>query len=152
RARAGRGEPVPRARAGGRGRAPPAHVELREGPHLARPAPRAAATLPVRLEAREALVDVGDEPRLAHLAVVDDVQAELGLRADDLAHRGPHPARVAVLIVGLPARLRPDQLEQGGRARQAPCVRGEDAVAAALHGLTSSPGSRTRSWSPAART
>src|SRR5206468_4789205 len=140
----------PRGRA--RHRAAEPLVELGEGFHLARAAPRAAPALPVGLEAREALADVGNEAGLAHLAVVDDVEAELRLLADDLAHRALHPARAAALIVGLRARLRPDQLEQVGGTRQAPRVRGEDAVAAALHGLTSSPGSRTRSWSPAGRT
>ena len=41
----------------------------------------------VDLVAAEPFVDVGDEARLAIFAVVDDVDAELGLPAHDLAHR-----------------------------------------------------------------
>ena len=64
-------------------------VELWKGPHLSRATPRAAGRVLVRDESGQALVDVRNEARLAHLAVVDHVQAELGLLADDVSHRGP---------------------------------------------------------------
>ena len=121
----------PHGRTGHRAREP--LVELGEGPHLSRSAPRASCRVPVGLEARQALVDVGDEARLAHLAVVHDVQAELGLLGDDLPHRAPHPGGVRVLIVGSTRRLGLDHLEQVARTWQAAGVGGENTVAAALH-------------------
>ena len=139
----------PHGRARHRPRAP--RVELREGPHLSRSAPRATGRLRVRLEPGQPLVDVGNEARLAHLAVVDDVDAELGLLADDVRHRGPHPRRVAVLIVRPPGRLGLDHLEQVARAGQTARMGRENPVAAALHADASQPGSRTRSWFPSGR-
>ena len=53
----------------------------RTGPLVARPGAR------VDLIAAEPFVDVADETRLAIFAIVDDIDAELGLPAHDLAHR-----------------------------------------------------------------
>src|SRR5213593_296028 len=128
------------ARARGTGhRATEPLVELWKGPHLSRATPRASGRVLVRDESGQALVDVRNEARLAHLAVVDDVQAEHGLLADDLAHRGPHSGRVAILIVRSAAGFRLDHLEQVAGAGQAPGVGRENPIAATLHaGLTCS--------------
>ena len=65
-------------------------VELGKRLDLARVLPRAADRFLEQLEAGEAIVRVVDEAGLAHLAVVDDVHAELGLPAHDVGHRAAH--------------------------------------------------------------
>src|SRR5438067_510999 len=109
-------------------------VELGERSHFARAAPRADPACRVGLEAGQALVDVRNEAGLAHLAVIDDVDAELGLLADDLPDRVSHPGGEGLLIVGAAGRLGLDQLEQVTRARQASGVGRQEAVGAPVHG------------------
>src|SRR5262249_61449584 len=94
-----------------------------------------AGALGVGLEAGEPVVDVRNEAGLAHPAVVDDVDAELGLLLDDLPYRPPHPGGERLRVVGPAGGLGLDQLEQIARARQAPRVRCQDAVGAVLHGV-----------------
>src|SRR5258708_30390236 len=78
-------------------------VELRKGFGLARTSPRALPRhLGIDLEAAETFVDVGDEARLAELAVVDDVDAEFDLLVHDLGDRPPHP-RALRLVIYAPA-------------------------------------------------
>jgi len=71
----------------------------------------------IRLEARQPLVDVGNEAGLAHLAVVDDVDAQLGLLAHDVADRPPHAGGERVRVVRAARGLGLDELQQVGRAR-----------------------------------
>src|SRR5713226_9963821 len=120
--------------AGARQRAPEPLVELGERLHLARARPRAAdRSIGARLEARQALVDVVDEARLAHLPVVDHVDAELDLLPDDLPDRLSEP-RVMKRVVHAPSgRSRLDQLEKVGGTGQAAGMSGENAMRAALH-------------------
>jgi len=59
-------------------------IIIRERLGFARARPRiAAGAVRVDLETRQALVDIGDEPRLAEFAVVDDVDAAFCLLAHD---------------------------------------------------------------------
>jgi hypothetical protein len=71
----------------------------------------------------------------AHLAVVNDVDPELHLLADDAGDGASHARRVGLAIVGLALPLGLDQPEEVGGARQAARMGGEDAVLAALHGV-----------------
>ena len=143
---------VQRAHGRARHRAREPLVELGKRADLARAAPRAPPAFRIGLEAGEALVDVGNEAGLAHLAVVHDVDAELGLLADDLGHRALDPQGQGIRVVGSAGGLGLDQLEQVARTRQASRVSRQDPVGAALHGRASSRGSRTRNCSRAART
>src|SRR5260221_2259470 len=70
------------------------------------------------LEAAETFVDVGDEARLAELAVVDDVDAELDLLVHDLGDRPAQPRGVRLLIDALALLLGLDHVEQIGGAPQ----------------------------------
>jgi hypothetical protein len=81
-----------------------------------------------RLEPGHALVQVGDPGGLAHLAVVDDVDAGLGLAAHLVGDRLLQRALIGVLVVGLAAVLELEELEQLGRPDQAAGVRSEDFV------------------------
>ena len=94
-------------------------------------------------EPGQAVLGVGGVGRLAHLAVVDDVDAGLDLLADNLGHRGADARgqgggihRHAFLF----GEHRPDQIL---RTRKAAGVRRQEAFGAALH-----PG-RFRAWCPA---
>ena len=128
-------------RAGARQRAAEPLVELGERLHLARARPRAAGgSIGARLEAREALVDVVDEARLAHLAVVDHVDAQLDLLPDDLPDRLSEPRAIGPVVHAPSRRSRLDQLEKVGGTGQAAGMSGENAMRAALHGV--SPGTR----------
>jgi hypothetical protein len=71
--------------------------------------------------------------RLAHLAVADDVDSELGLLAHDLGDGLLQASGVGGLVQPRSARSRLDQLENVVRPRQAARMRREYPVAAALH-------------------
>src|SRR6202011_611236 len=74
-------------------------VELREGAVFARLAPVIGALgRGARLDAGEALVDVGDETDAAHLAIGDDIDAGLGLLFYRFADRCLDPGRVGRLV------------------------------------------------------
>ena len=66
-------------------------------------------------EARQPFVGVGEEARLAHLAVGDDVEADLGLSADHVGHRLGRRAP--------PARPRRSPGRPGGRGGGPGCSR-----------------------------
>src|SRR5262249_39067673 len=95
-------------------------VEFRKGPGLARPRPRA---LPrhflVDVEAAETFVDIRDEAWLAEFAVVDDVDAEIDLLADDLGDRAAQSRGVRLLVDRLALFLSLHDVEQIGGPRQA---------------------------------
>src|SRR2546425_6545069 len=88
-------------------------------------------------EAVQPVLDVGRVARLAHLAVVDDVEAALDLAPHDLVHRraDTRGQRYRVHRHALLAREhRPDQV---GRPGQAAGVRGQEPLRAPLHGANS---------------
>ena len=109
-------------------------VEFRKGSCFARACPWALPRhVLVDLEAAKAFVDVGDEARLAELAVIDDVDAEINLRADDLGDRGAQARGVRLRVDRLSLLPRLHDIEQIGGTRQAADVGGEDSVGASLH-------------------
>jgi hypothetical protein len=75
---------------------------------------------------------VGDEARLGHLAVADDVEAGIDLLAHAIFHRAAYPFRIGLLIDRVAVHARQHQLEQIVRARQAADMGGQDAFGAAL--------------------
>jgi hypothetical protein len=89
--------------------------------------------LSVDLEAAEAFVDIGDEARLAELAVIDDVDAEIDLLADNLGDRGAQARGVRLLVDRLAPLPRLHNIEQIGGTRQAADMSGENSLAASLH-------------------
>ena len=135
--RAGAGEMRGR-RPGARQHAAEPVVELGERLHFARPGPAAPRRrIAARLEAREALVHVVDEPGLAHLAVVDHVDSEPHLLVHDVADRRPEPNGVRGRVHGPARRSRGDHLEQIDGPRKAARVGREDPVRAPLHRISS---------------
>ena len=91
----------------------------------------------VDLEAAEALVDIGDEARLAHLAVVDDIDTNIDLFADNVRHRFTH-ARIVLRIVDLfAAATRDVHRVKIRRARQTANMGRENPISAALHRVSS---------------
>src|SRR5262249_2359160 len=94
-------------------------------------------------EAVEALDDVGEEGRLALLAVGDDIDAGLGLPAHDVRDRAANELREGLAVVRLAAVLRAKESDEVVGSREAPDVRGQDPVRAPLHRdllLRSTPG------------
>ncbi len=84
-------------------------------------------------EAAQSILDVGGVTRLAHFAVVDDIDARIDLLADHLIHRGCDATfeRLRVhrhaLFLG---EHRPDQVFRAG---QAAGMGGQEPIGAALH-------------------
>src|SRR5208282_4925265 len=78
-----------------------------------------------------------DRPRrrLAVLAVIDDVDADLRLPAADLLDGGGQPRRVSARVVGLAGKLGAVDFDQRVGPRQAPDMRGKNPSVASLHGL-----------------
>jgi hypothetical protein len=85
-----------------------------------------------QFETADAFVEVGDPGRLAHLAVVDDVDGGLDLVLDHVGDRARQARAVLVAVGGDAARQRLERLEVG-RADQAARVAGQYPV----HGLSS---------------
>jgi hypothetical protein len=96
------------------------------------------------LEACEALDDVAEEARLPLLAIGDDVDAGVGLAANDVGDGLAHQARVGLGVVRLAAVLRGQQRNEVVGAREAADVRREDPVGAALHRVVLLPYPRCR--------
>src|SRR4029450_6631170 len=112
-------------------------IEFRKGSCFARTCPGALPRhLSVDLEAAEAFVGVRDEARLAELAVVDDVDAEIDLLAGDLGDRGAQGRGGGLLVDRLALLPRLHDIEQIGGTRQAADVGGENSVGASLHFLS----------------
>ena len=84
-------------------------------------------------EAGEAILDVGRVARLAHLAVVDDVHARLGLLADDLLDGGRDATRQRSRVDRHAFLLRVHHPDQVLGPRQAARVGREEPFSAALH-------------------
>ena len=124
-------------------------VELGEVARLPRLAPRVAGAVGDRLEAAETVVDVGEEARLADLAVVDDVDPPVALQPDDLGH-GLADAGAERLLVDRPALLllqeRREQVARPGQAadvrRQHPCRAPMHRAIVSLCGLDSAQSTR----------
>jgi hypothetical protein len=76
---------------------------------------------------------VGDEARLPHLAIADDVEAGVDLLAHAIAHRVAHPFGIGLLVDRVAVHARQHQLEQIVRPRQAADVRGQDTFGAEFH-------------------
>jgi len=87
------------------------------------------------LEAAEARANVVEEAGLAHLAVVDHVDADRQLTLDDVCHRTLHPALERVLLrVGQRLGLTPrEERPQVRRLAQRTGVRRENSLSAPLH-------------------
>jgi hypothetical protein len=109
-------------------------VVLGEVGHFAPRAWRLTGPVRHRLEAGQPLGEVGGEPALALLAVVDHVEAGLHLTADALLDRRGRAGFERVLVVGAVVLLGAHQLDQVVRPGDAARVRGQDPVCARLHG------------------
>src|SRR5262249_41575072 len=79
----------------------------------------------------------GHPVHLGVLAVIDHVDANLGLLCDSLRNRAGDAPIVSGAVVALTQFFRVEQRDKIRRARQAAGVRGEDAVRAAFHGVDS---------------
>ena len=88
-------------------------------------------------ETRETVLHVGGVARLAHFAVVDDVDARLGLPAHDVLHRRTHARGERIALHRHALLLGVHHAHQLFGARQAARMRGKETFAAPLHALTS---------------
>ena len=84
-------------------------------------------------EAGVALDHVVAESDLAHLAVADDVDAGLDLLGDDFGDRLLHACRELDRVDRLFVELVPHHADEIVRTREAPGVRRQDTLGAALH-------------------
>src|SRR6516162_7881714 len=101
---------------------------------LARPRPGAfAARVRTRLDAGEAVVDIGDKPEPAHLSIGDDIDAGFGLLLDDFGNRALDPAHITLGIKRGAFLLSHGHCQQIGRPRQAPDMGRQYATRAVLH-------------------
>ena len=91
----------------------------------------------VDLVAAEPFIDVADEARLAVFAIVDHIDAELGLPVNDFTHGFPQAFGIAAEVEYLGAAGL-QQIEKIGRPRQAAGVRRENSFGAVFHGLIQS--------------
>ncbi len=88
----------------------------------------------VAIEAGDAVLDVGRVADLAHLAVADDVDADLDLAAHDVGDRVADRARAAGAVMRRSLVTREQDVRDRLRARQAADVRRQDPVGARAHG------------------
>ena len=88
-------------------------------------------------EAVEPVLDVGGVARLRHFAVVDEVDAGVGLLFDHLGHRRAHARGQRRGIDRHAFLLGVHHADQVVRPRQAAGMGGQKTFAAALHGLNS---------------
>jgi hypothetical protein len=72
--------------------------------------------------------------RFAVLAVVDDVDAEIGLLADHLDHGAADPAREIIRVVGITPIFRMQRCQQLAWPWEAAAVSGQDSGCASFHG------------------
>src|ERR1700722_8434336 len=90
----------------------------------------------IDLKAGKPLVDIGDKTRLAHLAVIDDVDAEVDLLADNVRHGLAYPDIEGRLIYLLTLTARDAHGVKIRRARQAADMGRENSVGAVFHGVS----------------
>src|SRR5262245_13528726 len=105
----------------------PAEVLLiifREGSHFRRPLFASAAFSAFRFKAGETLAHVRKESRLSLLAVGHNVDAALGLLADNLRHRALDSLTEGLIIIRFAVDLGLHQIEQVLGARQTAGVGG----------------------------
>ena len=88
-------------------------------------------------EAAEPLGDVADPPRLAVLAVADDVDADARLLAHDPGDLLVQRPLVSSLVVRLPIVARDEDVADRHRSYEAADVGDENAVGAAVHEVPS---------------
>src|SRR5580692_6037089 len=84
-------------------------------------------------ESGKAVRDIGRVAGLRHLAVIDDVDADIGLAANDVDDSLPGQAVEFGLVIRLALVLAHQELAQLGRPRQAPDMGRQNAVLAGLH-------------------
>jgi hypothetical protein len=85
-------------------------------------------------EAGQPVLDVGGIAGLAHLAVVEHVDAGVGLLLHGLPHRGPDLGPEPRVLDALACLLRQYQRQEPRRPRQAAGVRRQDPACSWLHG------------------
>jgi hypothetical protein len=111
-------------------------VEFGELPDLAGTRPWALIpVIAIGLEPGKALVDVGNEARLAHFAVINDVDAKVGLFADDIRYRLAHAGVKCRIVDLLTLETREAHGVKLRRARQAADMGREDSICAVFHGV-----------------
>ena len=88
-------------------------------------------------ESVQAVLDVGGVARLRQLAVIDQVDACVGLLADNLGHRHAHARGKGLWVDRYAFLLGVHHADEIIRTRQAACMGGQKTVAATLHGLNS---------------
>ena len=81
----------------------------------------------------QAVGDISGIAGLRHLPVIDDVDADRSLAADDVDDRLAHQPVERVLVIRLALILAHQHLPQLGRARQAADMGRQDAVLTRLH-------------------
>ena len=108
-------------------------VEFRIVPGLARGGERARPRARALLQAIEPLRRIGDEARLAHLAVIDDVETHVDLMLDGVLHGLGHARVVGLLVDRLAVEPLHHHVHQVVGARQAADMGGQDPVGAELH-------------------
>src|SRR4029077_13680045 len=77
--------------------------------------------------------DIGRVTRLRHLAVIDDVDARLGLAADDVENGLAGQPLELCLVVGLALVLGDEEPAQFGRPGQTSDMGGKNTILARLH-------------------
>jgi hypothetical protein len=88
-------------------------------------------------EAGQPVLDIGGVAGLAHLAVVEHVDARVRLPLHGLPHGRPHLAGEPGFVDGLARLLRQHERQELGRSRQAAGVRRQDPLCSRLHGAPS---------------
>jgi hypothetical protein len=100
----------------------------------------------IDLEAGETLIDIGDEARLAHLAVGNDVDANVSLFAHDVRHCLTHTRIVSSVVDFFTIAARDAHRVKISRTRQTAYMGRENPVAALLHGIPSAWRSSDACW------
>src|SRR6516165_10581901 len=86
-----------------------------------------------RFDALEAIFGIAEEIDLAELAVVDDVNADIGLLLHDFGDRAAQSLGEYLFVIRLARELLAEELFQIGRAMQRSGMGGQNPVCAAMH-------------------